>query len=41
MYIFIVLTNIVPERNEKFFKRYFTNFVSGNDLFFSLLKARG
>ena len=25
MYIFIVLINIVPERNEKFFKRYFSN----------------
>ena len=41
MYIFIVLVNIVPERNEKIFKEYFSNFISGKYLFFSLLKARG
>ena len=41
MYIFIVLINIVSERNEKYFKWYFNNFISGNYLSFSLLKARG
>ena len=33
-----MLINIVPERNEKFFKRYFSISISGNYLFLACLR---
>ena len=34
----IMLINIVPERNEKFFERYFSISISGNYLFLACLR---
>ena len=35
IHLFILLINIVPEKKCNFFKQYFSNFISGNYLFFS------